>query len=109
MQNHAGAIKSYISSIRHAPISKQHAHWTNMSKALRDRDAGSQAFRPSLQSAILIICGKSDPIIIAEELKVDSTEVLGGPENLVFETIDAGHEFPFTKSDQVVDRIVKCS
>lgn len=108
MQNHSGAIKSIISSIRHAPISGQHAHWTNMFNALKKRDAGSREHSASSCHSIQIICGESDPIIVAEELKTDAVTVLGGPENLVFEIVDAGHDFPFTESNQVVDKILKC-
>ena len=57
---------------------------------------------------ILIICGENDPIIVAKELEEDSKKVLGEGSNSVFVKIhDAGHNFPITCDDMVVDMITK--
>lgn len=80
-----------------------------MSEALNSRDWQLQTHFSTGQSKqsskILIICGETDPIIVKDELKEDSARVFGGSEHLTFKKIDAGHDFPITKSGQVVDLI----
>ena len=53
---------------------------------------------------MLIILGKSDPVIIHDELVEDATEVLGTG-NVQFETCDVGHELPITNAAEVVELI----
>lgn len=60
-------------------------------------DAGLQ------NGKVLIICGQHDPIIVKHELVEDATRVLGG--NVDFRFVDAGHELPITKSEDVVEHI----
>ncbi|KAL8798616.1 MAG: hypothetical protein Q9182_006528 [Xanthomendoza sp. 2 TL-2023] len=103
VQHHQGFIKSNISSLRHAPISGQHDYWTRMAKAL-----GDQAPEQEAQSTanVLVICGKYDPIIVMDELRKDSDNAFEGQDSPIFQTIDAGHDFPITKSDEVLKVIL---
>ena len=52
-------------------------------------------------SKVLIICGKTDPIIHCHELEEDVMECLGS-KNVRIESCDAGHELPITKSGEIV-------
>ena len=45
-------------------------------------------------------------LVIPEELELDARDALGS-ENVAFETIDAGHELPITKADDVVQLIAR--
>lgn len=57
---------------------------------------------------ILIISGENDPIIIAKELEEDSRKVLGEGSKPMFVNIPgAGHDFPITCDDKVVDTITR--
>lgn len=59
------------------------------------------------KAQILVICAKNDPIIRIDELREDSQTALGGRDKLHFRTIDAGHDFPITKSDEVIDMVLR--
>lgn len=53
---------------------------------------------------MLIIGGRNDALIVQDELVPDATEMLGA-DNVKFQFLDAGHELPVTKSEQIVGRI----
>ncbi|KAI4097595.1 MAG: hypothetical protein LQ344_000328 [Seirophora lacunosa] len=110
-RHHKGAVRSFISSIRYAPISKQHERWSKMSRAFVKGDVQSQHPPPMSQGyggkQILIICGENDQIIVAGELKEDAALVLGGSGKLTFRTINAGHDFPITEGACVVDMMME--
>ena len=80
-----------------------------MSQALKssdDRSSGDPAAESSaLQKRILVICGRVDPVIVSDELEGDIVAILGSSEDVTFETVDAGHDFPATRSVQVVHLI----
>ena len=50
-----------------------------------------------------MVCGRSDPVIDYAELVEDATAVLQG--HVRFETCDAGHEVPITRSKEVVEYV----
>ena len=96
-----------MSSIRFAPVVNQHSDWQRIGKRLAAQNAASEEryAKEGLQNGkVLIFCGESDVIIAKSDLLEDATEALGA-NNVVFEFVDAGHEFPVTKSAQVVDRV----
>ncbi|MCJ1389725.1 hypothetical protein MMC18_002582 [Xylographa bjoerkii] len=106
---HHGFAKSFISSVRHGPISGQHADWRRIGARLTAQNGAEGAdaelaAQVGLQGGkVLVICGKSDPVIDYGELVEDATEVLQG--NVRFETCEAGHEVPITRSKEVVEYI----
>lgn len=53
---------------------------------------------------VLVICGEHDAIIVKDELIEDAKSVLKG--HVDFKVVNGGHEFPITKSDEVVEEIV---
>ena len=103
-QNHNGFIKSFISTARYGPISKQHRDWERVGEWLSSQKTGVTDDVRTLNSRsdeVLILLGKSDPVILCEELQEDATEVLGA-ENVRFEILDTGHELPITKSEEII-------
>ncbi|KAL9119083.1 MAG: hypothetical protein Q9187_004364 [Circinaria calcarea] len=107
LQYHQGFILSYTSSIRYGPISTQHEEWRRISRQLAAQKSciGNLDEKPH-SDKVLIVCGRSDPIINVEELMEDAKETLG-PENVRFEVCDAGHDLPITKSQEIVSHIWK--
>ena len=55
---------------------------------------------------VLIIGGEKDVLVVKDELAEDATEALGA-DNVLMEFVDAGHEFPITKSEEIVQIIWK--
>ncbi|MCJ1317439.1 hypothetical protein MMC15_002763 [Xylographa vitiligo] len=109
---HDGFPKSFISSVRCGPISGQHADWRRVGarlsaqRAATERGAGDaeEVARGGLREGeVLVVCGRSDPVIDYAELVEDATAVLQG--HVRFETCDAGHEVPITRSKEVVEYI----
>jgi len=109
VSSHHGFPKSFISSVRYGPIAGQHADWRRIGARLSAQNAASdasatEAGKMGLQGGkVLIVCGKSDPVIDYRELVEDATEALEG--NVRVETCEAGHEVPITRSGEVVEYI----
>ncbi len=82
-----------------------------MSKSFNRADFESQRCSPGPEHGIgkpvLIICGEEDSVIIQNELMVDSSLALGGAGRMTFRTVAGGHDFPVSKSKQVVDIILE--
>jgi pimeloyl-ACP methyl ester carboxylesterase len=89
LDHHNGFVKSFVSSIKHSPIERREETW----KRLRERD-----------DQVLIIAGKKDPLILADELMVDVFEIVG-KERVRWLVVDGAHEFPITKIEEVVEEI----
>ncbi|MCJ1397162.1 hypothetical protein MMC11_000354 [Xylographa trunciseda] len=105
---HRGFPKSFISSVRCGPIAGQHADWRRIGARLSAQNSSAnpdaEAGQMGLQGGkVLVVCGRSDPVIDYAELVEDATEVLEG--NVRFETCEAGHEVPITRGREVVEYI----
>lgn len=94
-----------MSSIRHGPITSQEHDWARLGQKLAAQNATTNEDvedDAGLQNGkVLIVCGEQDPIIVKDELVEDATRVLGG--NVEFRLVDAGHEFPITRAEEVVE------
>ena len=107
MKFHQGFIKAFMSSIRYGPITSQHHDWTQIGHRLTAQNAttNKDVEDVGLQNGkVLIICGEQDSIIVKDELVEDATGVLQG--NVQFKLVGAGHEFPITRTEDVVRYIV---
>ena len=107
LDNHAGYVKSFMSSIRYGPIAGQHADWQRIAERLTAQNASSEERyeKEGLQNGkVLIIAGYEDVLIVEDELVQDATEILG-ENNVRFEFVDAGHELPLSKSKEVLEFI----
>lgn len=100
LDHHPGFVPAFISSIRNGPIRHEHDRWRIIGERLRRANEAEGSTR----NKVLIVCGATDPIIIRRELEEDATEVLGG--NVEFVVLDAGHEVPVTKGDQVAEAVL---
>lgn len=104
---HPGFVKAYMSGIRHGPIAGQHEIWRRIGEMLATQNASSEESyaEEGLQGGkVLIIGGLKDVLIVKDELMEDATEVLG-KDHVKFEWVDAGHELPVTKSEEIVEFI----
>ena len=91
LRNHEGFVMAFLSSIRHAPITEQEAHWERLGSVRSDK--------------ILLMAGTRDPIIFPEEIREDAEKIIG-KERIVFREIDSTHDFPVTESREVVREIM---
>jgi pimeloyl-ACP methyl ester carboxylesterase len=103
VDHHDGFIPAFMSSIRHGPITEQHNDWRILGRRLTEQAAAGTTgtHNQGLENGkVLIITGKDDVIIKKDELVADATAALEG--NVVFRFIDAGHEAPIIKGQDVV-------
>jgi pimeloyl-ACP methyl ester carboxylesterase len=105
VEYHEGFIPAFISSIRHAPIHGQHEVWETLGRRLVQARSGTSLTKSFDAGKILMILGKQDPVVIADEVAADSIETLGKDQVTVV-GLDCGHEIPITKTDEVVDAIM---
>jgi pimeloyl-ACP methyl ester carboxylesterase len=109
LDNHQGFIPAFISSIRHAPITNQHASWARIGKRLsaqKENSADKCATSNGLwKSKVLMILGRTDPVIISEEVEEDAIGCLGR-ENLETVVIDAGHDLAISKANEVASAVL---
>ncbi|KAL3426973.1 alpha beta hydrolase family [Phlyctema vagabunda] len=89
LHSHPGFVRSFLSTLRYAPISGQEEEWKKL--GLR-------------QDKIMIVAGSTDPIIIPEELKVD-TEALLGKDKIDWNLIEGAHDIPVTEPEEICKRI----
>ncbi|KAL2353031.1 alpha/beta-hydrolase [Cryomyces antarcticus] len=113
--SHLGFLPAFMSSIRYAPIHSQHDRWTLIGRRLSARkSSGASASSSSSSSSenrqqqgkVLIILGRTDPIIVETEIAPDAREVLGR-ENVEVVVLEAGHEVPISKGGEIVDAVWK--
>ncbi|KAF2231152.1 alpha/beta-hydrolase [Viridothelium virens] len=116
LKHHPGFLPAFISCIRYCPIYRQEQVWKTIGSRLdtirraegkagpvEREGAGHTSERKwSLESRVLVIAGKTDSIIVPEELRDDAGEAIG-KQNLDFITVEAGHEAPITRSGEIVD------
>ena len=113
--HHRGFLPAFISTIRHCPIHRQQDIWRVIGSRLSPARARGEAWpreqndkdsKPGLDSRILVVVGKADPVIIPEELKEDASEAIG-EQNVEFVEVEAGHELPITRNAEIVQAMEK--
>ncbi|EAW15925.1 alpha/beta hydrolase [Aspergillus fischeri NRRL 181] len=110
VNNHAGFVHAFMSSMRFGPILQQRQWdtWTRLGKHLaaqKELPTEEQLTNGLPSDKVLIMCGIHDAIIVKDEIVPDATLALQG--NVDFEYYNAGHEFPSTLYDKVAQRIVE--
>ncbi|KAF1966982.1 alpha/beta-hydrolase [Bimuria novae-zelandiae CBS 107.79] len=95
IEHHPGFVPAFISAIRYAPIHGQQPRW----KILRENiERGVGSLRK-----VHLVLGEADPLIIAEELIEDATEVLGKDNVSVKVLHGVGHEIAISSAEDVAD------
>ncbi|KAK5113619.1 hypothetical protein LTR62_003246 [Meristemomyces frigidus] len=108
LNSHPGFLPAFISSIQHAPIRDQHERWRIMGrrqgKASRKTDKGQ--FGNSLKEGkVLVLLGRQDEVILAEEVGEDAREAFG-EENVEVVVLEGGHDVPIVNARGCVDSIL---
>jgi pimeloyl-ACP methyl ester carboxylesterase len=110
IRHHKGFVPAFISAIRNAPITNQHESWSRIGNRLSAQKANSadqQAMHNGLwRSKVLLILGKTDPIVIPKEVEADATECIGKG-NLETVIIDGGHDIPTSDAKAVAKAILR--
>lgn len=89
VDHHAGFVPAFMSSIRYAPLTDQHAAWSR----LADREPGTT----------LILLGETDELVDLEDYLEDAIPLVGGKEKVKWRTIGGGgHNFPMSHAKDVI-------
>jgi pimeloyl-ACP methyl ester carboxylesterase len=104
LENHAGFLDAFISSIRHAPITNQHQSWAKIGARLNmqkthPHDSALQA-EGMIGAKVILVLGKTDTIIIQAEIEDDAKNVLGS-DNVEVMVFDVGHDIPICLPDEL--------
>lgn len=98
---HPGFVPSFISSIQNSPINGQQYRWRLIGSRLDrqrlkldDQDSRREGMQ---EGKVLLLLGKEDSIILADEIAADAAEALGRS-NLKVEVLDGGHDFPIVRA-----------
>ena len=95
--------------MRYGPITNQHDSWTRLGQKLKTQNLntsiGSTNLAEGLRAGkVLIVCGKTDELVLANELREDAAQCLG-EENFEYKVVDAGHDLTVTRSREIVELI----
>ncbi|KAL4804830.1 Alpha/Beta hydrolase protein [Aspergillus unguis] len=104
VNNHAGFVHAFVSSMRNGPIlgQRQRQTWERLGGYLAKQNALSAEEQKSNglpSDKVVIITGENDSIIIQNEVLEDARATLGG--DVTCKHFSAGHEFPSTKYSEV--------
>lgn len=103
---HPGFLPAFISSIKHAPVRDQHERWRLIgSRQTAQRGSSEPQEAQALKERkVLVLLGKQDGVIIADEVGPDATEALG-KENVKVVGLEGGHDLPIINPGGCVDAI----
>ncbi|KAK2003140.1 alpha/beta-hydrolase [Colletotrichum falcatum] len=104
METHPGYVRSYMSTIRHAPIyDRGGEEWRVLGEALSARRAGAA---PGLRKGrVLFVLGERDDIVVLGETVWDAETVLG-EDAVEVVVLKGGHEVAITKGKEIVGAVV---
>ncbi|PYH90851.1 alpha/beta-hydrolase [Aspergillus ellipticus CBS 707.79] len=110
VNEHAGFVHAFMSSMRHGPIlqQRQRETWERLGAFLSAQNKLSQEeqYINGLPSdKVVIMCGDHDSVIVKDELVPDATAALQG--QVSFKYFNAGHEFPSTKYEEVAQHMME--
>merc|ERR1712070_203620 len=115
---HPGFVPAFISSIQHAPITEQHERWrlvghrqeaartssNNKADALQSSGAAAAAEVALKERKVLILLGKEDTVIIADEVEEDASNAMGR-ENVEVVRLEGGHDVPIVAAKECGEAI----
>ncbi|TLD07418.1 hypothetical protein PgNI_10723 [Pyricularia grisea] len=101
LRHHSGFVSAFMSTIRHAPIYEEWGHWRRLGSLLAERRvAEGSTPRGLVGGKVLLVLGRTDPVIVKEELVHDATEALG-QDGFEAAVLEAGHEIALTKGREI--------
>ncbi|KAK5171730.1 uncharacterized protein LTR77_003366 [Saxophila tyrrhenica] len=105
---HAGFLPSFISSIKYAPVSREHQRWKRLGMRCEARRASTEPEKISglEEGKVLVLLGKQDSVIVADETEKDAKEALG-KENLKVVRLEGGHDVPVVNSKGCVEAMLE--
>lgn len=111
VDTHPGFLASFISSIRYAPVSDEHERWTIVGDRCRARRGAASSVDsgelPGLdEKKVLVLLGKDDSVIVADEIEEDATRVLG-KDNVDVVRLEGGHDVPVVNAKGCCEEIVR--
>lgn len=92
--NHAGFVPAFMSSIRFAPLTEQHASWNLLAK----RDPGTTA----------IFFARDDDVIDEAAYREDAGPLTAGEGKVAWRVLPGGHDFVMTHCDEVLKELDSC-
>lgn len=110
VDQHAGFVGAFLSTIRCAPIYAPQGDWAALSALLAARRQTPSDPEPTAsglrRGRVHVILGEDDPVIAVHETMEDAQAVLGpdGVKLTVFP--GGGHEIPMTRSAEIADALV---
>ncbi|KAL0940599.1 Lipase 1-like protein 1 [Colletotrichum truncatum] len=104
ISNHPGYVRSYMSTIRNAPIyDRGGEEWSVLSEVLEARREGKE---PGLRKGrVLFVLGERDEIVVPGETVWDARRVLGEDAVEVL-VLKAGHEVGVTRGRDIVGGVI---
>lgn len=108
---HPGFIGAFISSIQNSPISGQQQRWRLVGSRLDAQRANPDdpvaVDREGLREGrVLMLLGKDDRVIVADEVGPDAVEALGR-DNVKVEVLEGGHDLPIAGVEECAIAIGK--
>lgn len=86
--HHHGFVPTFMSSIRHAPLTDQHESWAH----LANRAPGTTA----------VLLAEADEIIDPEAYRHDALPLIGGEHNVRWRLLPGGHDFVMTHAPEIL-------
>lgn len=101
LQHHMGFVPAVMSSFRYGPIHERNEEWKRVGAMLAERRDNARL--PGLLGGkVLLILGRSDPIVREEQIVPDMKKALG-EEAVNVVVMDGGHEVAITKGREIAD------
>ncbi|PHH88706.1 hypothetical protein CDD83_7190 [Cordyceps sp. RAO-2017] len=88
IDHHAGFVPAFLSCIRSAPLTDQHAAWSRL------------AARPPRSTAVLL--AEADEIIDADLYTREGLPLAGGPTRVVWRVLPGNHDFIMTHAANIL-------
>ncbi|KAF2863425.1 alpha/beta-hydrolase [Piedraia hortae CBS 480.64] len=101
VESHPGFLSSFTSSIQNAPVTGENARWHLFGQRL-----SAQRAEGKLVNKVLVLLGRDDDIIIADEIEEDAIAAFGA-ENVSILRLDGGHDVPIVSASGCVEAIVQ--
>ncbi|UKZ51369.1 hypothetical protein TrVGV298_005128 [Trichoderma virens] len=89
--NHSGFIPSFMSSIRHAPLTHQHDSW----RLLARRKPGTT----------MVLLAQNDELIDVNDYEREALPLIGGRDNVVWKVLPGTHDFVMTHSNYILKEL----